>query len=464
MSAIVFGVIDVMPGSRPALHSVLRLLLPQHVRLGALPLILLAGAMGLFIGFDLPWPGWLGGLLLLLALGGPLIFHLRHLARLAAWSRAPFADPNLSGGGDWDGVFRRLYRHEKEMAQQIKARDREITLLIAASQALTDGVVLLDAQNQIVFCNRIAEEQLGLCLAADRGLPVVNLVRLPEFIQYLAAGEFATPLELRLDRGQERVLVVHVMPYVGARRLMQVRDVTLADRMDRMRRDFVANVSHELRTPLTVLRGFIETLQDIQFTPEERAGYLGLMAEQAERMSHIVQDLLTLSAIESAPPPVAEVIDMRQMLDSLERDAQALSGGRHAIEIECSGQGNLYGAENELISAFANLVANAVRYTPAGGRVVLEWRVDAAGAEFAVRDTGPGIAPEHLSRLTERFYRIDRSRSREAGGTGLGLAIVKHALQRHQARLAITSEPGRGSCFAAVFPRARIATQTISQP
>lgn len=442
-----------MSGSRPVF--------PRYFRPGVLPLVLLAGAVDLFVWFDLPWPGWLGGLLLVLALGGPLVFHLRHLARLDAWSQAPFPDPGLTGQGAWDGVFRRLYRHEKEVRQQISARDQEITLLIAATQALTDGVILLDAQDQIVFCNRTAEEQLGLNLHTDRGLPVVNLVRLPEFINYLAAGEFATPLELRLERGQERVLAVHVMPYASARRLMQVRDVTLADRLERMRRDFVANVSHELRTPLTVLSGFLETLQEIEFAPDERARYLGLMNEQAERMSAIVQDLLTLSAIESAPPPASETVDIRQMLDRLQRDALALSGGRHEIEIEfggeSGGQGNLYGAEGELFSAFTNLTANAVRYTPAGGRITLEWRVGASGAEFAVRDTGPGIPPEHLSRLTERFYRVDRGRSREAGGTGLGLAIVKHALNRHQARLTISSQTGQGSRFAATFPPTRVA-------
>ena len=421
----------------------------------ALLLAFLAAAAWLLGYLSEAWVGWLLFAAVLLWL---LLSHLRPLAHLDAWSQAPFADPDLTGPGTWDGIFRRLYRHEKEVAQQISERDREIELLIAANQALIDGVVLLDAQDQIVFCNRTAEEQLGLCLATDRGLPVVNLVRVPEFMAYLAAGVFATPLELTLERGQPRMLAVHILPYAGARRLMQIRDVTQANRLERMRRDFVANVSHELRTPLTVLSGFLETLQEIEFSPEERARYLGLMAEQAERMGNIVQDLLTLSSIESAPPPSSQVVDMGHMLDRLQRDAQALSGGRHEIASESSGQGNLYGAESELLSAFANLVANAVRYTPAGGKIVLEWRVDASGAEFAVRDSGPGIAPEHISRLTERFYRVDRSRSREAGGTGLGLAIVKHALNRHQARLAIASEPGRGSRFVAIFPRSRVVS------
>ena len=421
----------------------------------ALLLALLTAAVALPLGyFTEAGFGWLlfsGGLALQLA------FHLRYLSRLEHWSRAPIADPSLEGEGAWDGVFRRLYRHEKELRAQIAARDHEIAMLIAAGQALTDGVVLLDTQYQILFCNRTAEDQLGLKVVTDRGLPIVNLVRQPEFMAYLANEDFNTPLTLRPERNQERVLSIYVVPYAGNRRLMQVKDVTQADRLDRMRRDFVANVSHELRTPLTVLAGFLETLQEIDVDRDERQRYLQMMAEQSDRMQAIVQDLLTLSSIESAPPPESTVVDMASLIDKLRRDAEALSAGRHEIAVEIEGQGDLYGAEPELVSAFANLVANAVRYTPNGGKVTLEWRVLPGGAEFAVRDTGIGIAPEHIPRLTERFYRVDRGRSRDAGGTGLGLAIVKHSLNRHQARLVITSKPGEGSRFAARFPPERVA-------
>lgn len=413
----------------------------------------LAWPVGRFVA---AWAGWLvfcGGL------GIQLAFHFRNFARLERWSRDPGVDPSLEGAGAWDGVFGRLYRHEKDLREQIAERDQRIALLIAATQALTDGIVLLDRHNQIQFCNTTAETQLGLKAATDRGASIVNLVRQPEFAAYLEEGDHAQPLTLRLgsERRQDRVLAIHIMPYAGDRRLLQVKDITQTDRLDSMRRDFVANVSHELRTPLTVLAGFLETLREIEFAPEERRRYLDLMSEQSNRMLSIVQDLLTLSAIESAPPPANDPVDMARLIDKLRRDAEALSAGRHRIVAETDGQGDLYGSEPELVSAFGNLVANAVRYTPAGGTITLRWLASPQGAEFAVTDTGIGIDPKHIPRLTERFYRVDRGRSRDVGGTGLGLAIVKHSLNRHQAQLEITSTPGKGSCFAARFPAARIA-------
>lgn len=417
-------------------------------------LALLATLIALPIGYFVAhWAGWA---VFCCGLGLQLAFHFRNFSRLERWSRAPVVDSSLEGEGAWDGVFGRLYRHEKDLRAQIAKRDAEIAMLIEAGQALTDGVVLLDAHNLILFCNTTAEMQLGLVIRTDRGQPVVNLVRQPEFVAYLNAEDFARPLTLRSDRSEDRVLSIYVIPYAGDRRLMQIKDVTQTDRLDRMRRDFVANVSHELRTPLTVLAGFLETLQEIELGPEEQARYLGMMAEQSERMQSIVQDLLTLSSIESAPPPDNDVVDMANLIDKLRRDAEALSADRHTIVVETDGQGDLRGAEPELVSAFGNLVSNAVRYTPTGGTIRLIWRASAQGAEFAVEDTGIGIDPKHIPRLTERFYRVDRGRSRDVGGTGLGLAIVKHSLNRHQALLDIKSTPGAGSRFAARFPAGRV--------
>ena len=421
----------------------------------AVLLALLSVLVALPVGhFVAPWAGWT---FFSVGLGLQLAFHFRNFARLERWSRAPVVDSSLEGEGAWDGVFGRLYRHEKDLRAQIARRDEEIGMLIAAGQALTDGVVLLDQQNQIVYCNTTAEMQLGLVIRTDRGQPVVNLVRQPEFVAYLQGGDFSRPLTLRSERNEDRVLSIHVVPYAGNRRLMQIKDVTQSDRLDRTRRDFVANVSHELRTPLTVLAGFLETLQEIEVDRDERQRYLALMSEQSRRMESIVQDLLTLSSIESAAPPGSDSVDMASLIDKLRRDAEALSGGRHNIIVESDGRGDLRGAEPELVSAFGNLVANAVRYTPAGGTIRISWHASAQGAEFAVQDSGIGIDPKHIPRLTERFYRIDRGRSRDAGGTGLGLAIVKHSLNRHQAQLEITSTPGVGSRFAVRFPASRVA-------
>ncbi|UCV17023.1 phosphate regulon sensor histidine kinase PhoR [Quatrionicoccus australiensis] len=417
-------------------------------------LALLAAVVAVPVGYFVAiWAGWA---VFCAGFGLQLAFHFRNFARLERWSRAPVVDSSLEGEGAWDGVFGRLYRHEKELRAQIARRDDEIAMLIAAGQALTDGVVLLDENNHILFCNTTAEAQLGLVVRTDRGQPVVNLVRQPEFVGYLTEADFSRPLTLRSDRSEDRVFSIYVLPYAGNRRLMQVKDVTQTDRLDRMRRDFVANVSHELRTPLTVLAGFLETLQEIEVDREEQARYLALMAEQSQRMQSIVQDLLTLSSIESAPPPANQPVDMPSLIDKLRRDAEALSNGRHQIVVETNAQADLRGSEPELVSAFGNLVANAVRYTPAGGTIRIIWQANAQGAEFAVEDTGIGIEAKHIPRLTERFYRVDRGRSRDAGGTGLGLAIVKHSLNRHQAQLEIKSMPGVGSRFSAKFPANRV--------
>ena len=417
-------------------------------------LALLAALLALPVGYFVAhWAGWA---VFCCGLGLQLAFHFRNFARLERWSRSPVVDSSLEGEGAWDGVFGRLYRHEKDLRTKLAQRDHEISMLIAAGQALTDGVVLLDANNLILFCNTTAEMQLGLVIRTDRGQPVVNLVRQPEFVNYLGSNDFSRPLTLRTERSEDRVLSIFVIPYAGDRRLMQIKDVTQTDLLDRMRRDFVANVSHELRTPLTVLAGFLETLQEIEVDRDEQARYLGMMIDQSRRMESIVQDLLTLSSIESAPPPESEIVDMANIVDKLRRDAEALSAGRHSIVIETDGQGDLRGSEPELVSAFGNLVANAVRYTPTGGTVRISWRANTQGAEFAVQDTGIGIDAKHIPRLTERFYRVDRGRSRDAGGTGLGLAIVKHSLNRHQAQLDIKSTPGVGSRFAARFPASRV--------
>ena len=446
-----------MNGSKPFVERGIASGEPDRVTahlIQALLYALLTAVIAVPVGYY--WGAGAGWMIFCLGLVLQMAFHFRNFARLERWTQAPVVDDTLEGQGAWNGIFGRLYRHEKELRTRIAEREGEIALLTAAGQALTDGVVLLDSHGHILFCNTMAEAQLGLVIRTDRGQHISNLVRQPEFVSYLADGEFERPLSLRSERRDDRVYSVHVIPYGNNRRLMQIKDVTQTDRLDRMRRDFVANVSHELRTPLTVLSGFLETLQEFDVEPEERKRYFDMMTEQSKRMQSIVQDLLTLSSIESAPPPENDVVDMVSMVKKLQRDAEALSGGRHQVIVETDGKGDLRGSEPELVSAFGNLVSNAVRYTPAGGTIRIGWKACEQGGEFSVQDTGIGIEAKHIPRLTERFYRVDRGRSRDAGGTGLGLAIVKHSLNRHQGQLDISSTPGVGSRFAAKFPANRV--------
>ena len=323
----------------------------------------------------------------------------------------------------------------------------------AAARALPDGVVILE-QERVVWCNETASVHFRIDAARDQGRPITQLVRDPDFSRYLSLGDFARPIPMRQA---DRLLSLQVVAYGESRSLLLSRDVTRFEKLEGMRREFVANVSHELRTPLTVVAGFIETLRD-EADPEARQRYLDLMDVQSQRMLRLLDDLLTLSALESSPPPpTEEFIDMRSLVERLGTDARALSRGRHHIEVEPVQGPDLAGSEKELVSAFGNLVSNAVRYTPEGGTIRLRWKATPEGASFDVEDTGIGIAPEHVPHLTERFYRVDRGRSRESGGTGLGLAIVKHALGRHGGHLAVESTPGRGSRFSARFvgPRLR---------
>ena len=383
-----------------------------------------------------------------------LAYHVRHLARLARWADHPLPGEVPEGSGSWDAVLTALHRYEREAARRQKELGDALKQLRRAAQAMPDGVVLLDARRAIEWCNDNAAALLGLDARADVGQPIANLVREPDFLDYLAAHHHdSRPVRIAAEGGG--VLSVQLIPYGEAQTMLLVRDVTQLERVETMRRDFVANVSHELRTPLTVLVGFLETVRELKLDPQRVKDYLGMMREQGARMQRIIEDLLALSVLESAPPPSSDRVRAAHLLERLRADAVALSGGKHTIAVSGIPSVDLVGSEAELASAFGNLISNAIRYTPAGGKVTLSWRDGADGAFFSVEDTGLGIAPEHIPRLTERFYRVDRSRSRETGGTGLGLAIVKHALARHQATLDIESKVGVGSRFTVRIPPGR---------
>jgi two-component system, OmpR family, phosphate regulon sensor histidine kinase PhoR len=390
--------------------------------------------------------------------------QLREFRKLRRWaSQSRLSDPP-EAGGSWGEVFNYLHRHRRAMLK----RRRELAQLMVRSrrgaQALPYGVAVLDADFRLDWCNDAARDQLGVDADRDRGQPIVNIVRAPEFVDYLRAAEFSEPVRLGSPGGR-RTLSLQIVSFGDEDHLLLSQDVTGAARVEAMRRDFVANVSHELRTPLTVLAGFLETIQDLKLDAGRVRDYVGLMAPQAERMKHLIDDLLTLSVLEHAPPPPdAERVALRPLLQRVRAEADVLSSGKHRISLEVAGAHDLLGAEREIASAFTNLVTNAVRYTPAGGDIRLRWSSTDSGGEFSVEDSGIGIDPEHLPRLTERFYRVDRGRSRATGGTGLGLSIVKHALARHQAALAVDSHPGKGSRFSARFPAARLAVAAQKVP
>ena len=401
------------------------------------------------------WAAFATFLLLVLA------HHLRQLLALGRWLEQGDAD-GPRAVGIWDELHAVLHRLRRGGARREAELADAVARWRAAARALPDGVVILE-NDRIGWCNDTARNHFGIDPQQDAGRPVTHLVRSPEFNHYLAEGDYAKPLILREPDGTGPVLSVQVVTYGEGQSLVLSRDVTRFEKLETMRREFVANVSHEMRTPLTVVSGFLETLRD-EADPEARRHYLDLMTEQSGRMLRLVEDLLTLSSLESSPPPpMEEGIDMAALVERLGAEARALSGGRHKIEVVSETDARLSGSEKELSSAFSNLVSNAVRYTPPGGTVRLRWAAEQDGAAFEVEDTGIGIPPEHIPRLTERFYRVDRGRSRETGGTGLGLAIVKHALGRHGARLDVSSQPGRGSRFVARFVGPRVRMQEPSR-
>jgi two-component system phosphate regulon sensor histidine kinase PhoR len=388
-----------------------------------------------------------------------LLTHLHSLASLLRWAQEPLGTPVPEATGVWGDVLLALTRRAKKSFAIREDLATTLERFHEAAQAMPDGVVILGKEMVIEWMNARAEQHLGLDGNKDVGVSVTNLVRNPEFVSYVLGGDYTEPLTMRSARNIGHTLALHVVGFGDDRRLLLSRDITQYQRLETMRRDFVANVSHELKTPLTVIIGFIETLIDNlpELAPRETEHFLSTTMDQAKRMQRLVEDLLVLSGLETESPPPDERIDVFALLSEVERDARALSAGRHLIHFDCEQGGYLLGSVKELRSALLNLASNAVRYTPAGGSIHLRWRRIADGAEISVEDTGIGIEAHHIPRLTERFYRVDGGRARDSGGTGLGLAIVKHVMTRHQGELRIESEQGKGSRFTARFPRSRVA-------
>jgi len=433
---------DAAPTAPASVHPHLLFWVPALLRLSLV-----------FVAAGVAW--WLFGVvaglsLALLVTVALLVVQLSYLHQLGEWLHHPHSSRLPDGWGAWTDVFARLYRlrrdderHQEELAEWL-ARFRQ------AMQLLPEGVAIMDDVLFLEWCNPAAERHLGLTLDKDKGRRVTNLIRHPEFIDYIILGRYEQPLTLAI---RNRKLVVQVIPFENRRQILVTHDATETERLEAMRRDFIANASHELRTPLTVIVGFLEiAMADPGMMEATRVAHLKLMTEQGQRMQRLIEDMLTLSRLESTEFPLKrERVDVRALVEQVAEDARALSGGRHEIEFSVEGP-DVMGSLDELRSAFGNLATNAVRYTPEGGRILLSWTRGPNDLRFAVADTGIGIDEQHISRLTERFYRVDKSRSRETQGTGLGLAIVKHVLLRHGGKLTIRSEAGKGSVFTASLP------------
>jgi len=414
-----------------------------------LALIAVAVAGGLIFGEPLIW--------FVAVLAIYLSMQLINLYRLHRWlrNRNYLDPPDVSGAwADVVGQVVRLHRRKRFHKQRLIQLFRELR---RSTAAMPDGVIVLNANREIQWFNRTAARLLGLQRKGDHGLRIDNLIRAPDFVAYLELGDYANPVVITWPVGGELTLSVQLIPYGGGQQLILVRDVTRQARLESMRKDFVANASHELRSPLTVVTGYLDSLAEDTAIDPSWIGPIGEMRRQADRMGAIVNDLLELSKLESADKEAGEeAVDVAGMLSLLRKEVLAQARRPREFVLKLESGAKLAGEEAEIHSAFSNLVANAVKFTPPDGTVEVRWWSDGAGAHFSVRDTGIGIPAEHIPRLTERFYRVDPGRARQHGGSGLGLAIVKHVLQRHGARLEIESEEGRGSRFTCDFPRRRV--------
>jgi two-component system phosphate regulon sensor histidine kinase PhoR len=433
-------------------------ILPRMLR--ALVLLALGALLGGWAGMRaaMPATGVAGGAALALLLF--VLWDAVPALRFMRWLRGPMEGAAPRDPRFWGELAYRVERALRLRDKQVAAERQRLAQFLSAIEASPNGVVLLDARDQIEWLNSVAADHLGIDPQRDIAQRITNLVRAPAFVDHMQAGQFADAVVFPAPGGG--TLSVLVREYGDGARLLLTQDITERLRNDAMRRDFVANVSHEIRTPLTVLAGFVDTLAALPLTEVERQRVLVLMRQQTDRMQTLVGDLLTLAQLEGSPrPPADRWLPVAELMQRVESDALGLSKGRHRLRVSGEpGDTQVAGVEAELLSAVGNLMTNAVRYTPDGGEIELAWhpRPD-GGGEFEVRDTGIGIAREHLPRLTERFYRVDGSRSRETGGTGLGLSIVKHVAQRHGGELHVNSELGKGSSFRLQLPASRVRLQ-----
>lgn len=415
---------------------------------------LVAWLIGLWIN---PQTGWA---ILAIGLVSMILISGIQLSQIRRWVKNLDAPPPPSIG-PWDEILAPIYRKLRANRQEIDELRHNVDSIMLAAGALPDGAITLDEEMNVTWCNPMASEHTGLNLESDRGFSIFNILRTPEFAAYARQDAWPEPLLLHLTHdGRDRALLIQLTPYGVKQFLIVTRDVTQLEKLETTRKDFVANVSHELRTPLTVLAGFLETMHDMpqeSISDEQREQYHALMVEQASRMQAIVDDLLTLSTLESSPSSQGKPVRVSDLIDIALQRARSLSKDQHVFVVNVDAGLYITGIESELASGIENLLTNAVRYTPTDGTITVSWyKTEAGTACYSVQDTGIGIAAHDIPRLTERFYRVDRGRSRATGGTGLGLAITKHVAMRHNSELNIRSRIGAGSLFSLEFPASRV--------
>ena len=395
---------------------------------------------------------------LLIAVTGLLGWHLYHLYRLDHWLRTKKFDDFPVGAGIWPEIFARVsfFRtRSRRRGKRLRAVFKEFRLSTAA---FPDAAIILNSDDEVVYFNKAARKLLGFKKHRDRGQRIQNLIRLPLFIEYFRSEKYKNPIEFALPPGGEIWVSCRIVPYGPGQRLVFLQNVTQNKRVESMRRDFVANASHELRTPLTVISGYLDILSYEESLPERYVKHIDHMQSQVERMRVLLDDLLQMSQLETSDSiSQPNIVNIDRLMAAARQVALAMETGPGTIEIHSTSGRQILGEQSSLQSIVSNLVNNAAQHTPADGRIDISWSVNKKGGKLTIKDTGTGISPENLPRITERFFRVDEGRCRDQGGTGLGLAIVKHALKRHDAELIIESEPGKGSTFTCLFPPERLA-------
>lgn len=408
--------------------------------------LLLCLLLGLIIGEPL----WI----FIIGLLGLVSWHYRQLVRLNNWL---WRDKKLTppqGRGSWEGIFNGIYRLQGKNRRRVNQLAALLGRFRQGAEALPDAAVVLDSEHNILWCNKLAQLMLGFVWPQDNGQRIDNLIRHPDFSDYLKARNFKDPLELTSPVFDRHLLEIRIMAYGDQQLLLMARDITRIRQLEGMRKEFVANVSHELKTPITVLQGYLEMMQSMAEPDAINTKPLALMQQQTRRMHSMVEQLLVLSRIEDGLDVNLEnTVNMSLLMEVLKEEAKGLAQDKYELSFYCEPGLDSHGNELQLRSACSNLISNAIRYTEPGGKIKVQWRSVASGGLFSVTDTGEGIAPQHINRLTERFYRVDSARSRQTGGSGLGLAIVKHALSHHHSELNINSELGKGSTFSFVIPQ-----------